>query len=343
MNPKQRVEAQLRGEKPDYVPIVPKIAFANVIACPEMTVRDYMTSGANMAEACIAAYRMFGWDGVSLQTDIGNEGKAMGSVYRQPENTPSQLVKPLLESVEPEELEKVHMPDICRTEPFSIVLDAVKRVVAEIGGEAYVISWTNGPLNVASQLLGINELLPALIESPDEVLTLLEKCTDVACAYAQELVKAGAQAIAFGHATASTNLISPKDNRTFALPFEKRLVDAIHEAGAVAITHICGNILPIIEDICQNGSEVIDFDHVCELEKLMERAPDRIFRGNIDPALLALGTPEAIREQVEKLLHTEGAAGRLLLGSGCEINTNTPVANLHAFVQAGRQYGRIKG
>lgn len=343
MNSKQRVEAQLRGETPDYVPIVPKIAFANVIVCPGMTVRDYMTSGANMAEACMTAYRTFGWDGVSLQTDIGNEGKALGSVYRQPENAPSQMVKPLLASVAPEELEKVHMPDICRTEPFSIVLDAVKRVAAEIGEEAYVIAWTNGPLNVASQLLGINELLPALIESPNEVWMLLEKCTDVACAYARELVSAGAQAIAFGHATASTDLISPADYRTFALPFEKKLVKAIHEAGAVAITHICGNILPIIDDIRQNGSEVIDFDHICELDKLMERAPDRIFRGNIDPAMLAVGTPAAIQEQVEKLLRIKGAAGRLLLGSGCEINTNTPIANLHAFVEAGRKYGRIKG
>ena len=43
MNSRERIMAVLAGEKPDMTPIFPKIAFANVLACEGMTVREYMT------------------------------------------------------------------------------------------------------------------------------------------------------------------------------------------------------------------------------------------------------------------------------------------------------------
>ncbi len=42
MNSRERIMAVLAGEKPDMTPIFPKIAFANVLACEGMTVREYM-------------------------------------------------------------------------------------------------------------------------------------------------------------------------------------------------------------------------------------------------------------------------------------------------------------
>ena len=86
MNSRERIMAVLAGEKPDMTPIFPKIAFANVLACEGMTVREYMTDPKCMAAACVSAYRKFGWDGVALHTDISSEGKALGTIYEQPEN-----------------------------------------------------------------------------------------------------------------------------------------------------------------------------------------------------------------------------------------------------------------
>ena len=65
MNSRERILAVLAGKKPDMTPIFPKIAFANVLACEGMTVREYMTDPKCMARACISAYRKFGWDGVA--------------------------------------------------------------------------------------------------------------------------------------------------------------------------------------------------------------------------------------------------------------------------------------
>ena len=339
MNSRERIQAVMAGQKPDRTPIFPKIAFSNVLARPGMRVIDYMTDPACMAEACLAARDLFGWDGVALHTDIASEGMALGSVYNRPENSPAELRKPLLSSLE--EYEKVKTPDPWATEPMRTVLAAVKLVRERAGSEVYIAAWTNGPLNVASQVLAIDELLIGLLTEPELVHCLLRKCVDVAMVYARELVAAGADAVAFGHATASATMLSRDHYREFALPYETELVAAIHAAGAGAITHICGNIVPNVDLIAQNGSEVIDFDHVCDVRTLRDKAPGKILRGNLDPTLLALGKPEQIREAVRTLMERAGRDPLHLLGSGCEIALNTPPENLHVFVDACREFATI--
>lgn len=238
------------------------------------------------------------------------------------------------------ERDKVKIPDPYTTESMKTVIEAIRIVKKEIGEEAYILGWTNGPLNVAGQIYNLDELLVSLLEEPEEVHALLEKCTEVACTYSAAMIEAGADMIAYGHATASQNVISDNCYMEFALPYEKRLVQSIHDHGALALTHICGNIENRVELIAQNGSDVVDFDHVCDIDILRAKVPEKIYRGNINPALFAVGTPEEIREKVKELLAKEGTRERFFLGSGCEINTNTPIENLKAFVEAGREFSR---
>lgn len=337
MNSRERIEAVLAGERPDTTPIFPKIAFATARFCEGMTVKDYMTDPKSMAKSVIHAYHRFGWDGVALHTDISSEGMALGSIYEQPQDAPPILKKYLLDDIG--EIDKVKVPDPYTACSMKTVIEAVRLVKQEIGREAYLLGWTNGPLNVAAQIFNLDELLVALIEEPEKVHALLERCTEVACAYAEALIDAGADMIAYGHATASSNVISKNYYLEFALPYEKKLVQTIHDHGAKALTHICGNIEGIVDAISQNGADVIDFDYVCDIDALKEKVPDKIFRGNINPVIFAEGTPEEMEEAVRSLLSQKGTDTNFFLGSGCEINLTAKEENLQAFVEAGRKYG----
>ena len=333
MTSRERILAVLEGRQPDRTPVFPKIAFANVLACENMKVIDYMTDPECMARACITAYRRFGWDGVALHTDIGSEGMALGSIYARPGNAPAELKTPLLSTAD--EYEAVIVPNPLTTEPMKTVIEAVRLVKAELGEEAYIAAWTNGPLNVASQVLALEEVLIGLLTEPETIHKLLEKCTDVAVAYATELIRAGADCIAYGHATASATVISRESYREFALPYETRLISEIHAHGARAITHICGNIEPIIDLIAQNGSDVVDFDHVCAPAQLRAKlGADKVLRGNLDPTLLALGTPEEITRAIHELRRSMSGDNRFLLGTGCEVSLATPIENFYAMMQA---------
>lgn len=332
MTSKERVWAVLQGKESDRIPVCPKIAFATA-QYANRTVGDYLSSPETIAECVIGAARKFGWDSIAPHTDISLDGMALGSEYQLCRDEPYRLKKHLMRSID--ELEKVVIRDPWDCPGYSTVLRATELTIKEAGDEFFIQAWCNGPMNISSQLLDFQELLVSTIEDPEAVHALFELCTEATIRHARELVRLGVDAVAFGHATVSPNVASRKMYCEFGLPYEKRIVDAIHEKGGIAITHICGKIETIIDKIAENGSDVIDFDASNDIRYLIEKTNcQRVFRGNIDPVLFSHGTAEQVTAAVKALLARNNNSGKLLLGSGCEINLNTPEENLYAFVNA---------
>ena len=338
MLPRERIEAVLSDEKPDYIPIFPKISHATCRAVKGMKMCEYMSNPENMAKAIITAAETYQWDGVGITTDIGNESMAIGSQYIRPEEETSKLVKYFLDDLE--DYEKVVVSNPWDREPTKTILRACEIVKREIGDHIYITAWCNAPLNVASQLIPMEEILIAMLTDPETLHELLERCLKYTMNYVKYLARTGVDAIIFGHAMASNSVISPQNYVDFALPYETRLVEAIHNNGVKAMTHICGNIEGIIEHIDKNGSDFIDFDHLCDVTKL-KRQTKKVLRGNIDPSYLANSTPEEVYERTAEIVQKGRKGGRFILGSGCEITATTPPENLKAFVKAGRDFGKI--
>lgn len=334
MTGKERIYAVLQGRKPDFIPVFPKISFATA-QCAGYTVGQYMSDPSAMSQSVLAACEKFGWDGVGITTDISLDGMALGSQYQLNEDAPYTLKKRLLNSLEEADQIVIRNPWDCPG--YGTVLRATQETVQKAGDRIFVQAWCNGPLNVSSQLYDLQELLMDTIDDPEGVHHLLEICTQAAISQARELIRTGADAVAFGHATASPNVISRNAYCEFALPYEKRIIDAIHEEGGIAITHICGKIETIVDKIAENGSDIIDFDSANDIQVLLEKTGGKkVFRGNIAPVLFTEGTPEEIKKAVKDLLDRDGGSGKLLLGSGCEVNLNTPAENLQAFMEAAR-------
>lgn len=337
---RERMEKVLEGKQPDYIPIFPKISHATCRAVEGMTMRDYMTDPGNMAKAIIAAAEKYQWDAVGITTDIANEGMAIGSKYIRPEEETSKLTEYYLEELD--EYERVKVTNPWETEPTKTILRASEIVKKEIGDRIYVTAWCNAPLNVASQLIPMEELLVGMLTDPETLHELLERCLAYTVNYIKYLAETGVDAISFGHAMASNTVISAQNYEEFALPYETRLVSAIHDNGVKAITHICGDIHGIADRIARNGSDIIDFDHLCDVTELKKQT-GKVLRGNIDPSLLANGTAQEVYNQTAKVVQEGKKGGNFILGSGCEVTATTPPENLKAFVQAGRDFGNCKG
>lgn len=334
MTGKERIYAVLNGTKPDMLPVFPKISFATA-KYAGYTVGQYMSNPVAMCESVLAACHKFGWDGVGITTDISLDGMALGSKYQLNEDTPYTLKEHLLTSLD--EVDKIVLRNPWECPGYSTVLQATQKAVETAGDHVFIQAWCNGPLNVSSQLYDLQELLMDTIDDPERVHRLLQICTEAAISHARELIRLGADAVAFGHATASPNVMSRESYCEFALPYEKKIVDAIHEKGGIAITHICGKIEKIVDKIAENGSDIIDFDSTNDIQTLLEKTNGKkVFRGNIAPVLFAEGTPEQIRAAVKELIARDAGSGKLLLGAGCEINLNTPDENLFAFMEAAR-------
>ncbi len=116
---------------------------------------------------------------------------------------------------------------------------------------------------------------------------LCEICVEVAIAFAKAQVEAGADIIGLGDAVGS--LVSPQMYRRFALPYEKRIFDAVHEMGALARLHICGDTNNIVDAMVETGADIIDLDYMVDMEAAVANYGDRVsFCGNFDPSSVML-------------------------------------------------------
>jgi uroporphyrinogen-III decarboxylase len=115
------------------------------------------------------------------------------------------------------------------------------------------------------------------------------------------------------------------------LPLEKKLIDAIHEAGGTVKLHICGNISNIVKFMPQSGADIIDVDSMVSLARARELVgPDVTLCGNFNPAgALLQGSPEDVAAEARECLGT--ATDRFILMPGCEVPPATPEENIRAF------------
>ena len=118
--------------------------------------------------------------------------------------------------------------------------------------------------------------------------------------------------------------------REFALLYERRIFAAIHELGAAARLHICGDTTHILDAMTESGADIIDIDWMVDIERAAGVfAGKAVLCGNFDPvAVMLQGTPEDVRSAV--LDCQEKGGERYFNAAGCEIPDGTPEENLRA-------------
>lgn len=332
MNGKERTLAVLTGQVADRPPVLPIIhsAYARLAGVP---LGKYYSDAATMAETIAGGCRRYGFDGVQLSMGVTGEAEALGASVEQPADGAPLLKEHPLKGVE----DFVGLDPVAagRHGRMPTYFDAVRRVADEIGHESFILSTLRGPLNIASQLRGVEEMLMDLIDEPEAACRFLDFTTRVAIEVSRASIGTGADALVFGEATCSPNFISPDMYREFVQPRHARLIAEIKSMGwRFAGFHICGDIRPIFGDIIATGAAFLDVDYQVPVAEAITLSSGRIaMRGNLDPSGTFLrGSPEEIRSQTTQL-RAAATGQRWILASGCDISPGVPEGNLEAFAE----------
>jgi uroporphyrinogen-III decarboxylase len=122
----------------------------------------------------------------------------------------------------------------------------------------------------------------------------------------------------------------------FVLPWEQRLIAAIHALGVPVRLHICGNTKRIVQGMGQTGADIIDLDYPTPLGHARRAMREtQVLLGNIDPVRdLRDGTPESVEAALGECYRQAGTA--YICGAGCEVPRGTPLANVEAMVRFAR-------
>jgi len=336
----ERIQKALKFVEPDYVPVCPLYMYpaAEVYGT---TVREYATSGKIMAESLMAAQKLFGFDGITVGSDVTVEAEAVGSIAEQPLNSPAHMVKNFLEDIR--NFDKLTIPDPYKAGRMPVLIEATKRCAEAIGDEIYIMVVMQGPINIASQLRGVENLMMDFYDRPDFVIELLEYSMQVGNVFAKALAENGARCMQVGEALASPSFMSPAFYKKYLVPFETRQHKQMLEDGVEAVSvHICGKVIPILDDAATTNATAIDLDAPVDMGEAKKILGTRMaIRGNIDPSsVLYRGTPDDVEQKVKLVIEKAGHGGGLILGSGCDVPYGTPKENLMALVNAARKYGK---
>jgi len=329
MTGRERVLALLEGRLVDRLPLMP---ITMMFAADQIGAKygRYALDHRVMAGAQLRTAETFGFDHVSAITET-REAPDCGAGVRYFEDQPYAMDEQRARLAEKSDLSRLPMPDPLTATHMRDRLDGLALLKERTGGEKLVEGWVEGPCGASADLRGINTLMLDFFDDAAFVQDLFEFTVELAIRFGRAQVEAGAEMIGIGDPAAS--LVGPATYREFVWPYEKKLVDGLHAAGARVRLHICGNTRRILEDMGRLGCDMVDIDSAVPLSAAREKmGPAHVLAGNLDPVRdLRNGSPDSVRAALAECHRQAGP--RYIVAAGCEVPRDTPAANIRAMAE----------
>jgi MtaA/CmuA family methyltransferase len=344
MNAIERALATIEFRKPDRLP-VDLHNFQPAAAAMGAPLQEVFKDGELLAESQIRAWREFQHDVIILESGTSSSAEACGVEVIYRDDAAPVATQPVLSSLA--DVEDLALLDPWTTFPWSEILKATQIVAREIGDRALIIGrGDQGPFSLALMLRGYENFMLdiALNEEPDRIHALLDYCRQTATRFAMAQLEAGAHATSIGESPSGPDVLSPRHYRQWAFPHQKRMIDEFKAQDKLIAHHICGNVVPILDDFIATGAQITEIDHKTDLAKARAAAWKRTaILGPIDTNLMAFGTPDEIEAACRAAIATMRADAPyhtgFILGAGCALAPETPAENIHALVAAAARYG----
>ena len=224
----------------------------------------------------------------------------------------------------------------------------LQRVYDEVGDDGIVrgFVWGDqaGCWQHAACLIDVTELIFRTFDRPDWVHRLLTILLDKKLRFIEGMKGAKFDLVETGGGASSSTVISPDIHRTFCLPYDRRLHDALHDLGFKVTYHTCGGTNGIEDAILANGADASEtlappsIGGNQEPWELKEKVRSKIaLIGGMDQhSVLTEGTPEVIASQVRLLFEKTGYDGGYVL-SCADHFFETPIDRIAAYANAARE------
>ncbi len=339
MNGYERIMAALNGEPTDKIPIM----LHNFMVAAEeigITMSQFREDPKLIAKAFIHSVEKYQTDGILVDLDTVTLAGSLGVIVDFPEREPARVSSSILDSYDL--LKSLKPVDVGNYTYIQNWLESVRILIDYFGNEVAVRgNCDQAPFSLASMMRGMeNWMIDFYSSEPENLHELLAYCTEATIQFIDLMAEAGTHIISNGDSPAGPDLISPDLYEEYALPYEKKVVEHVHRLGLPYTLHICGDTSLILDRMLLTGADSFELDYKTNLHTAFDVLHDKVtFVGNVDPSgVLALGTPELVREKTLELLKVFSKTNRFILNSGCALPSFTPEENLKTFIKTARDY-----
>ena len=269
-------------------------------------------------EGQVAAYGLYGHSPVVIGIDIYNlEAEGYGAVISQPAgNGIPAISAPPFSTTD----EILSLPPLNpRTDGrIPLIVEAGKRV-AQRCPAADVRIPLSGPFSIATNLMGIENLLCDITMNPDKVRQALFHLLEGQVKFCEEVAEKGLD-IAFFESAAAPPLLSPELFREIELgPLQEIMQKTAAIVGHAVPCVIGGDTYPILEALLETGTGYL----ICPIETdqakfmaKMKNHPEVMVRINMNHAIVSSGDLEAVYAEVDRVLELAASRGKVCIGTG---------------------------
>ena len=324
MDKHSRIQAAIRGEKTDRVPLSLWRHFHR---------QDRTADG--LAAATLAFARQYDVDLIKLTPSglYAIEDWAQGHItYPDTEHDPPFLHRPAVQ--DPAEWGRLPLlpPD---AGALGRELEVIRQVVRGSEGETPLVMTIFSPLTLAYKLSG-DGVIRHLREYPEALHRGLETMAETTAGFADAALKAGAEGLFFATQLASHRWVTPDEYGEFGRQYDVAVLEHVAAHSKLTILHLHGQ--QVFFDLACDDRYPIQAISWHDRETYPDLATARRLTGRsfitgLDRELLGEGPIAAIKAQVgEVLSQTEGRG--LILAPSCVIPTSAPPELLAAVGKA---------
>jgi hypothetical protein len=234
--------------------------------------------------------------------------------------------------------------------PPAFDVDAYEGWVERIGDQGFVALGMPSAFRFCLGFFGPQTLYMMIADDADLVERLVATMNERLALYIEVCCKKGVRSFWMGGSEhCGPGVVHPRTFRRMITPYDKRIVDIMHDSGGVVNLHTHGKLKDILEDIAEIGVDVMSPIETglrgdVTLAEVKARVGDRIcLKGNLDDmAYLALEPADEVRASAEDCIAQAAAGGGYILsGTDAGIYSSHWVESflVMAEVARGHMYG----
>ncbi len=350
MTNRERVQALLKRNKPDRVPIWPFAfeAFASLYA--KASIADAYNNPATSLAAQRKACQDFDWIFTPSFSYAAFGGWEFGGEIKWPTGEYDQAPTVVRYPVEKEEdVWNLELPDVLNSGfvPLKIKFSEMSSRERLDNQPFNVDGFGGGCFTLAANIAGVEHFLRWLIKAPEVAHQLLRLAAEYRIALArhwadtfgtEDVLPRGAEP------TASNQMISPGLFKEFALPYIKETQERILAMGyGTTYMHICGEQnmnLPLWAQVRFGDPGIVSFGHEVNLETAARYFPHDIILGNLDPTVIQMGTPDEVYNATRiNIEEGKRCTGGYIFSPGCQLPPRASPENVMAMTSAVNDFG----
>lgn len=216
-----------------------------------------------------------------------------------------------------------------------------------VGDHGLCAPWgTGGTFNTACTMRALEDLVCDPYDDEDLYAEMMGFITDILARDYALLAECGYDLIGMQGNMANGGMLSCDYFRKNVMPYEERIIDAVHSQGKYVLYHNCGlarGLYPAYADMHMDVFETLSprpmgDNSLAEGKALLGQT--KVLSGNLDQVyFLKTATPEEVFAATKETVLTGKPGGRYLFACSDFLEKGTPKENVLAMIQAAREFG----